>query len=176
MEVRPAELVELNYCYQMNASYTTDYVWQMQLRDNGRRTDIRFDTVRLPRPMQVAYPRHLDELLDHWKQEGCFLVIRNAEDEIIGFVDALPQRWQNLLWIFNLVIDVDYRRQGCGSLLLEHAKRWASQRNLNKMMIEAQSKNHPVITFARKHGFTFCGYNERYYAGGDIALFFSKSI
>ncbi|MCB0182273.1 MAG: GNAT family N-acetyltransferase, partial [Anaerolineae bacterium] len=75
-----------------------------------------------------------------------------------------------------LVIDKDFRRQGYGSVLLEAGKKWALDQKLNRIMFEAQTKNHPLISFAQKHGFKFCGYNERYYANGDIALFFAKSI
>ncbi len=109
MQIYPAELTDLNSCYQMNTSYTTDYVWQMQSRNNGHRTDIHFDTVRLPRSMQVEYSRSADELFDHWQENNCFLVARNTADDVIGFVDAHPQPWQQLLWITNLVVDKPYR-------------------------------------------------------------------
>lgn len=176
MRIYPAELVDLNLCCQLSMSYTTDYVWQMQTRENGRTIDVRFDTVRLPRPMRVDYPRSPDELALHWQQDGCFLVARQGDDEVIGFLDAWPQPWQNLLWISNLVIDQNYRRQGFGSRLLKSARRWARERELAQLMLEVQTKNHPAISFAQKHGFQFCGYNERYYPNGDIALFFSLSV
>ncbi|MCB0192585.1 MAG: GNAT family N-acetyltransferase, partial [Anaerolineae bacterium] len=176
VEIHPAELIDLNECYQLNSAYTTDYVWQMQMQNNGRRTDIRFDIVRLPRPMQVPYPRSPDELLDHWEEDHCFLVAYNKRGEVVGYIDAQAQPWQNLLWISNLVVDKDYRRQGYGSSLLESGRQWALKQKLHRIMLEAQTKNHPVISFAQKHGFKFCGYNERYYANGDIALFFSKTI
>ena len=176
MRVYPAELADLNFCYQMNAAYSTDYVWQMQTRQAERRTDIRFDTVRLPRPMQVEYPRSMDELVDHWNLDACFLVVHNGDDEVIGFVDAHPQLEQGLLWIFNLVVDKNHRQQGIGTLLLKSARRWAVQHQLHKIMMEVQTKNHPAISFAQKHGFQFCGFNERYYPNGDIALFFYQAI
>ena len=176
MQIYPAELSDLNVCYNMNASYTTDYVWQMQSRDNGHRTDIRFDTVRLPRSMQVAYPRSPDELFEHWNQDGCFLVIRNADNEVSGFVDAQPHPWQNLLWISNLVVDKPYRQQGYGTLLLKSAIRWAMEHDLHKIMLDVQTKNHPGISFVQKHGFQFSGYHEHYYANRDIALFFYQTI
>jgi ribosomal protein S18 acetylase RimI-like enzyme len=176
MQIHPAELADLNPCYQMDMSYTTDYVWQMQTQEDGRTTDIRFDTVRLPRPMRVAYPRSPDELIDHWEQDGCFLVIRSLEEEIIGFIDAQPRFWQNLLWISNLVIHHRYRRQGLGTMLLKSATRWALDRDLHQITLELQTKNYPAISFALKYGSQFCGYNERYYPNGDIALFFSCSI
>jgi len=176
MQLQPAELVDLNICYQLDMSYTTDYVWQMQTRDDGRTIDIRFDMVRLPRPMRVAYPRSPDELMGHWQEDGYFIVIRTMEDAIIGFLDAQPWPWQNTLWISNLIIDRQYRRRGFGSTLLKSAARWAEAHDLSQLMIEVQTKNHPAITFAQKHGFQFCGYNECYYPNGDIALFFSHSI
>jgi len=176
MKVFPAELADLNTCYQINASYTTDYVWQMQSRDNGRRTDIRFDTVRLPRSMQVEYPRSSDELFEHWQQEGCFLVARNDNDEVIGFIDALPHPWQKLLWAYNLVVTKSYRQQGCGTLLIKSAIQWAVQQDLHTVMFDVQTKNHPGISFAQKLGFQFCGYHEHFYANRDIALFFYQAI
>jgi ribosomal protein S18 acetylase RimI-like enzyme len=174
MQVHPAELVDINFCCQINMSYTTDYVWQMRTGGDGRTVDIHFDTIRLPRPMRVEYPRLSDELIEHWQREECFLIIRGMQDEIIGFVDAQAQRWHNVLWVSNLVVDSRYRRKGFGSILLKQANRWAVEQNLNRLMLEVQTKNHPAIAFAQKHGFQFCGYNERYYPNGDIALFFSR--
>ncbi|MBN1995413.1 MAG: GNAT family N-acetyltransferase [Anaerolineae bacterium] len=175
MQIYPAELADVNLCCQMNMSYTTDYVWQMRTRGDGRTIDIHFDTIRLPRPMRVEYPRSPDELIAHWQQEGCFLTVRNLKEETVGFVDAQAQPWQNVLWIFNLVIAPPHRRQGFAAMLLEAANRWAIEQKLQRLMLEVQTKNHPAISFAQKHGFQFCGYNERYYPSGDIALFFSRS-
>jgi ribosomal protein S18 acetylase RimI-like enzyme len=176
MQIRPAELPDLNACYLLNGNYATDYVWQMQNRNQGHRIDIRFDRVRLPRKMQVEYPRSPNELLEHWQQEGCFLVIRNRQEQVVGYLDALPQAWQHLVWIHNLVIAPEYRRQGAAGKLLAAAKQWAGQQLLNTIMLEIQTKNYPAIAFAQKHGFKFCGFNERYYTNGDIALHFYHSF
>jgi ribosomal protein S18 acetylase RimI-like enzyme len=176
MQIHPAELADLNLCYQLKMAYTTEYEWQMQTSESGRTIDESIDTVRLPRPMRVDYPRSPDELMLHWQQDGCFLVVRDANDDVIGFLDGWPRPWQNLLWISNLVIDQAYRRQGYGSRLLKSARRWAMEQDLAQLMLEIQTKNHPAISFAQKHGFQFCGYNERYYPNGDIALFFSLSV
>ncbi|MEW5958545.1 MAG: GNAT family N-acetyltransferase [Chloroflexota bacterium] len=176
MHVSAAALADVNICYHLDKSYVTDYVWQMQTRESGRTLDIRFDTIRLPRPMRVVYPRSADELIEHWQRDECFLVARNLEDEIVGFLDARLHEWQNLLWVSNLAVQPQYRRQGFGSRLLKVAIDWALARNLCRIMLEVQTKNYPAICFAQKHGFQFCGYNERYYKNGDIALFFSLTV
>ena len=176
MQVYPAELADINLCYKLNKSFTTDYVWQMQARENGRTLEVRFDTVRLPRSMRVEYPRLPDELIEHWHRDDCFLVIRNMEDELAGFLDAQARPWQKQLWISNLVIEHRHRRQGLGTRLLKAATRWALDQKLAQIMLEVQTKNYPAICFAQKHGFQFCGYHERYFPNGDIALFFSRHI
>ncbi len=176
MEIYPAELVGINICCQMDKTYTTDYVWQMQTQENERTIGVRFDTVRLPRPMRVDYPRSPDELIEHWQMEQCFLVTRNQTDEVTGFLDAQIQIWHKRLWITNLAIGQPYRRQGFGTHLIKSAIRWALAHNLRQLTIETQTKNYPAISFAQKHGFQFCGYNECYYPNGDIALFFSRFV
>ena len=175
MQTRPARLTDINLCYQMSMTYTTDYVWQMRSQETERSTNVHFDLVRLPRPMRVEYPRSPDELIRHFEQKTCFFVAQGESKEIMGFLDALPHPWQNLLWVANLVVGPAYRRQGVGSRLLQAASGWANQRNLGQLTLETQTKNYPAISFAQKHGFHFCGYNERYYPNGDIALFFSRS-
>jgi len=174
MQPQTALLADINHCCQLNMSYTTDYVWQMRTAETERATDIHFDTVRLPRPMRVEYPRSPDELLANWERKGCFLVIKDVAG-IIGFIDGLPQPWLNTLWISNLVVVPGYRQQGVASRLLQAAREWARQRQLGQLTLEIQTKNFPAIALALKHGFRFCGYNERYYLNGDIALFFSRA-
>jgi ribosomal protein S18 acetylase RimI-like enzyme len=168
--------MDVELCCQLNMTYTTEYVWQMQTRDNGQTINLRFDTIRLPRPMQVEYPRDPAELVEHWQRQGCFLIAYNVNGDVVGFVDAQPEAWQNLLHVTNFVIDRSYRGQGVGTSLLKATKQWASRQGLKQIMFEMQTKNHPAISFAQKHSFQFCGYNERYYTNGDITLFFSRSI
>ena len=51
--VRLAQLADLNICYEMDKSYLTDHVWQMQSHEKSRSIEARFDVVRLPRQMKV---------------------------------------------------------------------------------------------------------------------------
>jgi GNAT superfamily N-acetyltransferase len=176
MIVRMAELADLNLCYEMDGSYTTDYVWQMHTHDKERTVEVRFDTVRLPRPMKVAYPRHPDELLPNWRQRECFLVASDDLGQLLGFMDVTAQQWQGVSWIRNFIVHRNHRHQGVGTALLRAARYWALDVGLSKIMLEVQTKNYPAICFAQKNRFVFCGYNDRYYNNGDIALFFSLTL
>lgn len=176
MIVRMAELADLNLCYELDGAYTTNYVWQMQAHENERSIEVRFDTVRLPRPMRVAYPRHPDELLPNWRQGECFLVAADPADEPIAFLDMTAQTWHRVGWIRNLIVQRPYRHQGVATALLRAARYWALENELSRIMLETQTKNYPAIRFAQKHGFVYCGYNDRYYRNGDIAVFFALNL
>ena len=176
MIVRHAQLVDLNACCDMDKSYVTEHVWQMRCHETERSIEVRFDTVRLPRPMKVDYPRQSDEFLPNWRQEECFLVAADDQDRAIGFLDMTVQAWHDVGWMNNLVVERLHRRQGVASDLLRTARQWALDNGLRRIMTEAQTKNYPAIRFVQKHGFVYCGYNDRYYANGDIAVFFCVTV
>jgi ribosomal protein S18 acetylase RimI-like enzyme len=176
MIIRPADISDLNACIALDPSFQTDHVWQMEEREEGGAIMVAFRTARLPRTMHVAYPRDCANLVEDWEQGGCVLVAEGEDGEILGFLSMMPQGWHGTCRIHHLVVDCRCRRQGVGSALLSAAAQWARERGLVRLTAEAQTKNHPAICFYQKHGLTFCGFNDRYYANQDIALFFALSL
>ena len=166
---------EVRTCAVLDHSYSTDHVWQMDARERAEDVNVSFRRVRLPRTMQVQYPRCLDELVFRWKQGDAILV---AEDEgrIVGYLDLAIQDDQDAGWARNLAIAPRFRRRGIGTTLLQAAADWLRRRKVNQLLIEMTTKNNPAICLAKKLGFSFCGYNDRYYANHDIAIFFVKSL
>ena len=176
MAVRLAGVADLKVLCDMDLSYVTDHVWQMQVHQNPYGVEVRFDTVRLPRPMKVDYPRHPDEFLPNWRQGECFLVAVDDENRPIAFLDMTARSSLGVGWIRNLGVEASHRRRGLATNLLRAARQWALEQELNKIVLDAQTKNYPAIRFAQKQGFAFCGYNDRYYRNGDIGLFFAMSL
>jgi GNAT superfamily N-acetyltransferase len=172
-ELRDAS--ELTACLALEHTYATDHVWQVDMREDGDDMQVRFRTVRLPRTMQVAYPRDAQHLIQSWEQRDCFLVAA-MDDVVLGYVHLRVDLSQAKGWIQDLVVGKPFRRRKIGSALLEQAERWARLRSLTHLTLEMQTKNHPAICFARKHGFGFCGFNDGYYINRDIALFFGKNL
>jgi len=175
MIVRPAELVDLKACLEMDHSYVTDHVWQMEETERGGEITVTFRTARLPRSMRVRYPKDYDNLLQDWRRGECFLVAEEDGD-IRGYLDMSVHSWNLTGWISHLTVAKSFRRQGIGTALITKAIAWARQRGLTRVMLELQTKNYPAICFCQKNGFAFCGFNDRYYTNQDIALFFARSI
>jgi GNAT superfamily N-acetyltransferase len=173
--IRPVALADLKHLTEIDHSYHTDYVWQMDLDSQQFEVDVRFREVRLPRSMRVEYPRDVSYLVEGWQEREGFFVAE-YDGEAIGYVNLTKGNNSNLINILDLVVVRRLRRRGVGISLIQAAQTWAIQEKAAFLMLGMQSKNHPAICLTNKLGFEFCGYNDHYFANQDIAIFFTKRL
>ena len=173
--VRAALSADLPHLVALDHGYSTEYVWQMDAREEGGQHTLTFRPVRLPRPMRVTFSRDAQRLVEEWNRRVCFLV---AEDEghLKGYINLTLAPAPETGWVADFCVERRFRRSGIGSVLLAAAGQWARQNNLKRLILELQSKNYPASCFAQKLGFTFCGYNDRYYSNQDVAVFFGMAL
>lgn len=175
IEIRPAISSDLTRLCAMDHSYTSDYVWQMEIQQADGQVTARFREVHLPRSVRVKYPRDYRKLKDDWTQRSGLLVSVFA-GEPVGYVSMMLNIAPVTCWITDLVVKRRLRHQGIGTALLLAAREWGRHHECRNLVLEMQPKNYAYIQLAIKLGFDFCGYNDRYYANRDISLFFSKSL
>ena len=175
MDIRPATLADLNACLSLDPNCETDHVWQMQDQRSQLRVSVAFDIVRLPRRMQIQYPRDVEQLVEDWQRgEGFF--VAEVDGEVRGYVDVIAQPWLGSGKVVNLAVDRGYRRRKIGAALVGQARQWAREQGLKTVLLEATTKNFPALSLYQKLGFRFCGFNDHYYPNQDIALFFVQPI
>ncbi len=175
LTIRPALMGDLQECLKFDASYATEFVWQMDSRVANGEIRVTFHHVRLPRSMRVAYPRDVEALMADWRLRDALLVAERDGIKL-GYVSLSAQPAQRAAQIGDLVVRHTFRRSGVGSALIGAALHWARERDLRQIAVEAQTKNHPAISLLNKLGFTFCGFNDRHYLNQDIAIFFSRAV
>ena len=175
MEIRLADLRDLKSCVEIDDSYETEFVWQMDEQARPGQVALTFRVVRLPRPMRVTLTIVPDDVINNFQSGGTLLVAEEM-GKICGFVDVRIQAWNQSAWINNLVVAPAYRRKGIGTLLLRAAMDWGRSQNLRVVMLDTSTKDYPAICLYQKNGFTFCGFNDQLYPNRDIALFFSTSL
>jgi GNAT superfamily N-acetyltransferase len=168
---------DIDACLSLDHQYETEYVWQMSVFEEVGLWQMTFKTEHLPRTMEVAYPVDERRLRLALPEEHCFLVALNRDtQEVIGYLTMRGDPTHRIALVHDLVVSRPFRRNGIGSRLLNVARRWAKERRLTLLSIELQTKNFPGITFCQQMGFTFCGFNDRYFQNQDIAVFFSQSL
>lgn len=173
--VRQAISSDIPDLVKLDHDYSSDHVWQMGVNRGPDEIGVVFREVRLPRPMRVSYPRDPARLPDEWTRLPALLVAE-AHEARLGYLAMTLGPAAGAGWVGDLVVGSLHRRQGVGTQLLAHARDWCRQRKLSALFLEMQSKNFPAISLARKLGFAYAGYSDRYYADQDIALFFSLGV
>jgi len=175
IQVRPLLPADLPEIIAIDHNYITDYVWQMDLREKTGQFDLVFREVRLPRSVQVSYPRDPAMLADTWNMHTQILVA-DLGQTVVGYLSLLQEPFSHQTRIIDLAVGRRMRRAGIGTALMLAAQEWTAEHGGLQLTLEVQSKNFPAISLAGKLGFDFCGYNDRYYQNKDIALFFAKFI
>ncbi len=93
---------------------------------------------------------------------------------IIGFAVAwdVPGEIQ----LQNIAVDKDYRREGCGTKLIESLCRLLKHKHPERILLELRISNLPALKFYRSLGFEKTGIRKNYYGEGEDALLMEKEI
>jgi ribosomal protein S18 acetylase RimI-like enzyme len=173
--IRSAEMSDIEQCRRLDGSFTTQHVWQMTEANVPGQLGASFCRVRIPRGVEVAYPRGVKDLLQDWRRNECFLVADEL-GEVFGYLDMTVCPWQWQGCIEHLVTDRRYRRQGLASRLLTVAEDWARANGLHAIVMVVQTKNDPAISLFLERGYSFCGYVDHYYNNGEVGLFLRLAL
>ena len=175
IKIRAALSADIITLVGLDHTSESNYVWQLDLRKEDGEVSIALREVRLPRSVRVRYPRDHFSLADEWKKNSrTFVAV--SEGMPLGYIRFLEQGTAESIWVLDLVVLTEARRKGVAARLIQFIEHWALERKYSQLFIEMSSKNHPAISFAKKMGFEFSGYNEHYYATKDVALFFGKLL
>jgi ribosomal protein S18 acetylase RimI-like enzyme len=175
IQIRQTISSDIPKLVQMDHGSSTSHVWQLSLNRQVGEIAATFREVRLPRPMQISYPRDPERLPDEWTRYAALLLAERDETPV-GYVVVNLAMAEQAGWVTDLVVDVRFRRQGVGSRLLRAAALWSRERGFQRLFMEMQSKNYPAITLAQQNGFQYAGYSDVYYRDQDIALFFVHEL
>lgn len=175
VSLRPATEEDMQSLMGLDHGYSTEYVWQMEIDSTAPRMGARFREARLPRAMQVTYPRPKEALLSYWKERTAVLLAEN-NDQPVGYAALVAGLAPGTAWMTDLVVAASQRRKGVGTRLVLAGQSWARDHGFPRLVLEMQSKNYPAIKMAQKLAFEFSGYNDRYYDNQDIVLFFAKKL
>lgn len=175
IEVRTAVLEDIPLLMELDHSYHTDFVWQMDLIGDERYVSVNFQENRLPRSVKVEYPRNPRALMKEWFHRDSLLVALILKKPV-AYISMDQSLTSPSCWITDLVVSPSQRRNGIGTALTVAMEDLATAQGMKRISVDLQTKNTPAMRFFQKMGYKFSGYNDHYYANQDIALFFSHSI
>ncbi|MHA1973303.1 MAG: GNAT family N-acetyltransferase [Candidatus Hodarchaeales archaeon] len=92
--------------------------------------------------------KYLDE-----KKKQIILMAVNENDQPAGYIwlaekPSGGEVWESdtdVAWVYDIIVDQEYRRQGIAKLLLEHGYEWARLEGFNKVGLHVVVKNVPAV-------------------------------
>jgi GNAT superfamily N-acetyltransferase len=175
ISIRPAVATDIPRLIALDHSCDSDYALQIDFIKDEEQTDVTFRRMRLPRSVRIYYPRQTSLLKDNWNHASLMLIALAAGNPV-AYLRLNDDTAPSAIWVTDLVVDRDLRRQGIASALLLSSQQWATQRGLNYAILEMTTKNNAMASLAQKLGFEFAGYNDKYFPTRDIAIFFGKNL
>jgi ribosomal protein S18 acetylase RimI-like enzyme len=170
---------DIDPCLDLNHSTRTGHVWQMNLIQDGTNWQATFRKERLPREVDVLHTPNNERLRLMLSPEACFLVAAGKGDNAdlhLGYLTLHVDPVHRIGYVHDIVVEREFRRRGIGARLLRVARTWAIDAGAKRLMLETRTQNYAAIQFCQKNGLSFCGFNEQYFPGQDIAIFFGQSL
>ena len=175
ISVRQAVNSDVKKISALDASNSTDYVWQMDLREEDSLIKVVFQRTRLPRSVELDFENSIDDLETNLMKHALVLVAESIGG-LRGFLVVDKGTAQDAAIITDFAVERTMRCRGIATAMLVTAREWATRIGLNRLIIVTQSRNYPAISFCRRNGYIYCGYNDSYYTNQDIALFFGMKL
>ncbi|MEM3823778.1 MAG: GNAT family N-acetyltransferase [Candidatus Bathyarchaeia archaeon] len=108
--------------------------------------------------------------------EKCYFFVAEHEGRIVGYSRMHLCKWNNSAFIIQLLVDPTHRRKGIGTLLLKFMEDFAREKRARVLMFDTSVDNAPALQLYFKNGFKICGYNDKIYENGKIALYLAKEL
>lgn len=162
-------------CLALDVSYETETAWQMDDLGSEGEWGGRFREVRLPRTQRIEPALPPEARAEEWAHSDVFWVAAEGR-RIRGYLALVLEPGHGQARIVDLAVDADHRRRGVGTTLLQHAAGWCLRKGIAQLILACPLKAQPAMAFARRHHFAFCGYQEAYWPGQEVVLFFRKRL
>ena len=184
MIIEPLTAEQLPRLQDILSGYTTNEKYRIEHRETVEEISFQLKLVSLPAPVTVSFDYIGAEELERYAgligNGCCFATL--VDGQLIGATVAEPQEWNLTLWVWEILVDPAFKRQGVGRMLMERLIDTAVSRKLRAIVCETQSQNLPAIRFYRSMGFLLDGIDVSYYTNEDydprqnVAIFMKRKI
>lgn len=174
VEVRPAQHTDLDALCKMNHQVICQYGYQLDFQqENGFHLAI--ERIRLPRQVTLTAPRGQQAALYAW-EKAYSIYVGLIDDAIVTYMSIDRNKETNTLRVHDLVVIPEFRRYGVATNMLIVCENLALSQNYARIMLEFSLRNDAAFCLAKRAGFKFCGFVEKYLGNGDSAVFFDKRL
>lgn len=104
-----------------------------------------------------------EDYKDEISRENSFSVVAKIDDQVVGFLVARLISEDYCAELYNIGVDLNFRRQKIGNALLESFIKNCRDKNLEKIFLEVRESNQTAIEFYLKNNFTVLSKRKNFY-------------
>ncbi|MFQ3534364.1 MAG: GNAT family N-acetyltransferase [Aggregatilineales bacterium] len=176
IEIRPLTLEDIPRLPEIRPTYRTDTILTVERAGDGYSVSWQLSERRLAQPFdkgglydftpqaQAGIRKRLERGTAAYQR----VAVLNGGRRV-GLLDMTWEAWNETAYIWNLMIDLDFRRQGIGRRLWHLAVRAAREWNARAILLETQQTNIAACRFYARMGCRLVGLNEGLYANPSNA-------
>lgn len=145
------------------------------------REAVRADLLDVSRIERASFPQPWPfSAFERFLGRPGFLVAGPVDDDgaVVGYVvaDSVPNHGRSLGHVKDIAVAPDVRRQGVGKRLLRRALAVLRAQDVGRVKLEVRASNDRAIELYRSFGFSVRRTVPSYYADGEDALVFVRSL
>ena len=202
----PGTYADIEPCLRLDHTCETDRVWQMtiQQREPGA-IAVAFKQEYLPRSVVLTHEPDRRRLYDDTDSGRLWVVARKVEPvaapepgiveelsedpaepllappppprpPLIGYIVARYDETQEIVWVDDVAVIPEHRRQKVAARLMDGVRQWAREQGAHRLLVPIPTKHVPMMQLVGGLGLTFCGYNDQYFLNHDIAVMFGLRL
>jgi len=186
IQIRDLTLEDVPRLREINPTFVSDTVLKVERGEEGMEVAWRLHEVPLAQPFDKGHgydptEEELAELRRRLQRGQGLYLVAEAGGRIVALLEVEPQEWNHTAWVWDILVDWNYRRRGVGRSLMQRAIAWAKERDYRALSLETQSNNINACRFYQRMGFRLTGIREDLYtnediAKGEVAIFWSYPL
>jgi GNAT superfamily N-acetyltransferase len=177
----PADILRLR---EINPTFTSEATLQVERIEEGLGVTWHLREVPLAEPFDKGHgydptDEELAELTRRLARGQGLYLVAEAGERIIALLEVVPLEWNHTAWVWDILVDKGYRRQGVGRSLMQRAIAWAREKGYRALGLETNNIN--ACRFYQRMGLRLSGIRDDFYsnkdlAKGEVAIFWSYAL
>lgn len=106
----------------------------------------------------------IEDYKDEINRENSFSVVAKINKQTVGFLVGRLIKEDYCAELYNIGVDLNFRRKKVGNKLLETFIKYCIANNLEKIFLEVRKSNETAIQFYLKHNFAILSKRKNFYA------------
>jgi ribosomal protein S18 acetylase RimI-like enzyme len=163
--IRVVELAKKDaYLREIGSKYSTSHYYDVSITYESEFWKIELTCKPFEKTLDKNYHGKLFE--DHVEEPRVFAAV--LDNKQVGWIELGYDKWNNRMRVWEFLVEEELRRQGIGTLLMNHAIKIAKEKGARMLVLETQTNKNAAIDFYLDFGFELIGLDVAAYSNEDI--------